>query len=84
MTWASLILLVLRLVHSLVEAGKKHHWISEGEQRAIAASSLEVTKKVAIGKKILEEVSGLTDAQVDDALRALEPDELPDPKSSKR
>jgi len=77
MIWGKIILLLLQMAHSLLELAEKNKWISEGEQRAIAASSLEVARKVSIGKKILEEVSGLSDQQVDDALRALEPDSVP-------
>lgn len=69
--WAQIILAVIRLVEWLVEQGQKHKWITEGEQRAIARSLAEVTRKQEFGREILSAIESLPDAAVDELLREL-------------
>lgn len=72
MTWASIILTVLRLVEWMVRIGNENKWIKIGEDRAIARSSAEVLRKTEFANETLAEITKLDDAGVDDLLRKLE------------
>jgi heme exporter protein D len=59
MTWLSLALTLLKIVSSIM--------------KAIAETTQEILRKTAVGKQLMEQVDAMSDSQVDDALRNLEP-----------
>lgn len=73
-TWAKIILAVLRLLEWLIEEAQKHRWINEGEKRAIARATAEVLRKQEFANETLKEITALPNADLDDLLRSLEPD----------
>jgi hypothetical protein len=72
-TWASIILAVLKLVNILMTSAQQNKWLTLGEERAIAAASAEVLRKVSVAQEVWDEVSKMDEKLVDDLLRSLEP-----------
>lgn len=73
LTYAGIILAVLKLIQTFVQYGQENKWISEGEDKAIAKASAEILRKSQYAKQALEEFAAKSDAAVDDFLRELEP-----------
>jgi len=73
MAIGKIILAILSIAEILLRFGEQRKWISEGEQRAIAAAHAEALRKSEYAKHTLEELSRLSDDQLDDFLRKLEP-----------
>jgi len=72
MSWIALISTILSIVRWLIETGQKNQWIAEGEDREIAknlAATMELTRA---GKIILENLTQLSDSELDEFLRSLE------------
>ena len=65
MTWASLILTLLKLATSLVGWMRDRNLIQQGQDQAIAKASLEVLEATASGKEIRERIRGLDDDSAD-------------------
>ena len=72
-TWAQVVLAFLKIASVLLEEGQKRKWIAEGENKAIVKGLLEITRKSDYGKRALEEFTGMSDTDIDDFLRSLEP-----------
>ena len=72
--WSKIILAILSIAEILLRFGQQQKWIAEGEQRAIAAASAEILRKTEYAKQALEELGHLSDSQLDDFLRKLEPE----------
>ena len=72
-TWPEIILLLLRIVNAIIEQVNQDKWIKAGADAEIAKAAAEIMKKTAAGKAIWEKVNALSDADLDAALRNLEP-----------
>jgi len=72
-TWAEIVLLLLRLANGIMGAISQDKWMRAGADAEIAKVSAEIMRKTAAGKAILEKVNALSDADVDAGLRGLEP-----------
>lgn len=72
MSWASIILALLKIANILLTTAQQNKWIGVGEDREIAKQSAAILKKTADARKTLEAVSALDDKQVDDILHSLE------------
>lgn len=51
----------------------KQGYVQQGRDQAIAEAALSIAQKVATKKQVQEHIDGITDAEVDDELRGLEP-----------
>lgn len=72
-TYLSLALAVLKLVLAFMTWARERELISQGYDQAIAEVSQKIMAKTAAGKATLEKVNAMSDAEVDDGLRGLEP-----------
>lgn len=73
MTYVEIILLVLKILNFLIETGQKYKWIAEGERQAAARSLAKTLLMIGARDEIERHVRELSDAQLDDELRDLEP-----------
>lgn len=73
MTWLSLALTLLKVVNQIMMWARERELISQGYDKAIAEVTQEILRKTDAGKAILEKVNRMSDAEVDDGLRGLEP-----------
>mgnify|MGYP007100060502 CR=1 FL=1 len=73
MSWVSLALALLKFVNSVMTWARERELISEGYDRAIAEVSQSILVKTTAGKAIMDKVNRMSDAEVDDGLRGLEP-----------
>lgn len=73
-TWLQLALALLKLVNGIVGWYKQEQLIEAGVDKEIARTSASIFTKTATAKQIMEEVSGLSEDEVDVALRRLERD----------
>jgi hypothetical protein len=73
MAWLSLALTLLKIVSTIMNWARERELINQGYDQAIAEASQEIMRKTAAGKAILDKVNAMSDAEVDDALRGLEP-----------
>lgn len=73
MSWISFALALLKFVNSIMNYARERKLISQGYDQAIAEVTQSILIKTDAGKKILEKVNGMTDAEVDTGLRDLEP-----------
>lgn len=73
MSWLSLALALLKLVNGIMTWARERELISEGYDRAIAEETQSILIKTAAGKAIMEKVNAMSDKEVDDGLRGLEP-----------
>lgn len=73
MTWAAIILQVLKFLNWAIEYGKEQKWISEGQQREIAAQLSRIKEKVEVVNVVADNISRLDDKQLDGVLSGLEP-----------
>ncbi len=75
MIWLNLILMILQLVNRLMEYGQEQKWIGEGEDRQIAKALAEQLRKTNYAKQALQEARLMSDAELAQRLRDLEPGE---------
>jgi hypothetical protein len=73
MTWASIILALLKLANFFWEFGQQQRWIAQGRDEEIARATAEILRKTNYAKQALDEFAGKSDADIDDFLRSLEP-----------
>lgn len=73
MVWVQLILAVLQVADKLLAYFHDQGQIQAGTDAALAAVSQSILAKTAIGKAMLDKVTKMTDKEVDDALKNLEP-----------
>jgi len=66
MSWATLILAGLKMLTSIMGYLNDKKLIQAGEDKAIAAASLELLQRTAEGKRLREHVRSLSDTQEDD------------------
>jgi hypothetical protein len=72
-TWVNLIILILQVVNKLIDYVQNQGLIQQGHDEEIANQALAIAKKTAKGKEIMEKIDAMSETQVDDALRGLEP-----------
>lgn len=72
-SWISLALALLKVVNAIMTWARERELISAGYDQAIAEVSQSILLKTDAGKKIMENVNAMSDAEVDDGLRGLEP-----------
>lgn len=73
MTIVSIVLALLKLAGILADYARTKQAMDAGEDKAIAQASASILAKSAAAKEVWEEVSKMTDKQVDDGLKGLEP-----------
>lgn len=73
MSWVSLALALLKFVNSIMNYARERKLISQGYDQAIAEVTQQIMVKTEAGKKIMEKVNAMSDAEVDADLRGLEP-----------
>lgn len=72
-TWGSVILYALKILNGIMGAVNREKWMQAGADAEIAKLSLAILNRTEAGKKIMEKVNGMTDAEVDTGLLDLEP-----------
>lgn len=72
-SWIEIILLVLKIIDWSLGRVDQSKWIKAGYDKAIAETSAAILKKTAAGRAMMEKVNAMSDAEVDDTLRGLEP-----------
>lgn len=72
-TYLSIALAVLKLIAAFMTWARQRELITEGYDQAIAEVSQAILVKTAAGKAIMEKVNAMSDKDVDDGLRGLEP-----------
>ena len=73
MTWLSLALTLLKIVNNIMTWARQRELISQGYDKAIAEVTQSILVKTDAGKAIMDKVNRMSDAEVDDGLRGLEP-----------
>lgn len=77
LTWAGLILALLKTINLLMDRVNTDEAMKAGADAEIAKVSAAILAKTKAGKAIMEKVNALSDADVDTQLRGLEPDGVP-------
>lgn len=72
-TWAKAILVGLQLIEALTTWLREKQQMDAGADREIAKITASILVKTQAGKEILARVSGMSDEEVDAALKELEP-----------
>jgi hypothetical protein len=73
LTWAEIALLLLRLAQMAMTMVNDATQAKSGTDAEIAKEAAAILVKTQAGKAIMQQVTGMTDAQVDASLRGLEP-----------
>lgn len=73
MDWLGLSLGLLKLVNLILDWSRHEQYKQEGRDEEIAKQAAAIMQKTEAGKKILERVNALNEAEVDAGLRNLEP-----------
>lgn len=68
MAWVKAVLVLLQIVKSIMDYLGRNALIQEGERRQIAQELAAVVAAGQISKEVRDEISKLTDSQVDDRL----------------
>jgi hypothetical protein len=72
-TYLSIALALLKLVSAFMTWARERELIFAGVRQAIAEVAQAILVKTAAGKAIMEKVNAMSDKDVDDGLRGLEP-----------
>lgn len=72
-TWAEVVLLILRIAQAVMNQINSQTLIAAGKAEEIVEVSSAIAARVAEAKAIQEQVGGMSDVQVDDGLKGLEP-----------
>ena len=70
---AQMALLALQLILALVTWLREQGQLNAGQDKEIAKTSAAILLKTQAAKEVMQQVTGMTDKQVDDALAGLEP-----------
>lgn len=73
MNIVSLILALLKFVNNLMNMVEREKFRQDGRNEEIARAAESIHRKTEAGKKIWEKVDAMSEKEVDDALRNLEP-----------
>ena len=71
MTWASLILALIKLALSLTTWAREKELLQAGQDKAIATASLEVLEATTAGKELRDRITAMDDPEVDDLWRRM-------------
>ena len=71
--WAKVILLFLQLVDKIYDFAVRQGYIEQGRDQVLGEMALALAQKAAGKKRIEEQVNAMSEAEVDTALRDLEP-----------
>jgi hypothetical protein len=71
--WAEIVLLILKIVNAIMGEIGDERQFKAGADAEIAKISAAILRKTTAGKAIMEQVDAMSDAEVDAALRGLEP-----------
>lgn len=69
MSWIKAALLLLQIVRQIMDYLERSAAVQEGERRQVAQQLAAIAAAAQIAKETQEEISRLTDAEIDDALR---------------
>lgn len=83
-TWAEIVLLFLKLANAIMGEIGDARQFKAGADAEIAKISAAIMRKTAAGKAIMEKVDAMSDAEVDDGLRGLEPGAAADLRTANR
>lgn len=72
-TWAEIVLLALKIVNAIMGEVGNQRQFQAGADAEIAKISAAILAKTTAGKAIMEKVNAMSDKEVDDGLRDLEP-----------
>jgi hypothetical protein len=72
-TWAEIILLLLKVVNAIMGEVNDQRQFHAGADAEIAKISAAILQKTTAGKAMMEKVNAMSDKEVDDGLRDLEP-----------
>lgn len=72
-SWLNFGIALLKLAYGVLNWFNRRALIDEGRRQVILEATLQMAARMASKKKIQEWVDGLTDDEVDDELRGLEP-----------
>lgn len=73
MTWLSFALALLKLVNAIMLWARERQLINQGYDKAIAEITQSILVKTTVGKEMMEKVNAMSNKDVDDGLRGLEP-----------
>lgn len=73
MSWLTLAIALLQLVNKLIDWGRAQADYDKALDRQIAEQSAAILAKSEFGNAVLKKISAMSDADVDDLLRQLEP-----------
>lgn len=73
MTWIQLAILLLKVVNSIISWAHDRRLIDQGYQQAIAEQLAAIAVKTQLKDKIRSEIDALSEKDIDDELRKLEP-----------
>lgn len=69
LAWAQVVLLLLQILDKITGFAVKQGYIREGRDAAIAEAAMAIAQKVLTKQEIQRRLEGMSDAEVDDALR---------------
>lgn len=72
-TWARIAILLLQIVDKLTDYLREQRYTDQGYDKAIAELNAKILRKSQYAKEALDNISSLSDADVDERLRKLEP-----------
>ena len=73
MTWAEIVLLILRIAQAVMNQINAQTFIAAGKAEEIALVSSAILARVQEMQKIMAKVNSLPEAEVDNELKGLEP-----------
>ena len=72
-SWLGLALALLKFVNNIMTWARQRELISQGYDQAIAEVTQQILLKTEAGKAIWNKVDAMSEKEVDDGLRGLEP-----------
>jgi hypothetical protein len=72
-TWVNIVLALLRIVDAILDWSEKSQLRQEGADEEIAKAAIRVAQKTGFAKKTLIQFTGMSESDVLDYLRSLEP-----------
>lgn len=73
MDWIKLALIILGIIEKFIDQRREKGLLDRGQEMQIALASASILKKTEASKRIMEELNGMDEGQIDDLLRSLEP-----------
>lgn len=72
-SWLKLGLLFLQIADKALDIARAKKLMDAGEEKAVAAASASILQKTGVAKDIMQRIEGMSEAEVDQALKDLEP-----------